>query len=169
MEKQTEITIRKYKRTDEKAVTRLLEGLKKHIVSVDTFDTEDMQKGYAEAGMKYTIGLVSKSKGAIYVAETEDGQLVGYIVAVPKTSDESGRLGTKKDVKYGEIFDLFVDKKYRTKKIGKELMNLAETFLKKKGCTDITLGVFSPNLIARKFYERLGYELYDITYIKKVK
>jgi ribosomal protein S18 acetylase RimI-like enzyme len=168
--KRKSVGIRTYEGKDRKAITQLLDELQDLIASVDSFGTEDRKTGFGRASLMELIRGASKNNGVIYVAETKDKKkIVGMVTAFVLQKDELSRLGSKSGIRTGEIHSLYVRPSHRGEKVGKELMIQAESYLKEQNCTNIELGVFWPNVNARKFYEHSGYEPYNVTYIKRVK
>lgn len=61
--------------------------------------------------------------------------------------------------KRGNISELVVKKEYRSKGIGKKLLNYMENYLKNNDCEKIMIGVFAYNDKALKFYNENGYHI----------
>jgi|SRR5271154_6117731 GNAT superfamily N-acetyltransferase len=97
-------------------------------------------------------GIDSAPLHALWVAETSDGRLAGFLNAfVMRTIDTDARV---------EIAALVVDDAQRSRGVGKLLIEQAESWARENGWK--TIGLRS-NVIrdrAHKFYERLGYEHY---------
>ena len=70
--------------------------------------------------------------------------------------------------KEGEITELIVSKKVRSKGIGKLLMNKIEEYFKSVGCEYILVDVFAYNENAIKFYGKNGYHSRMYRNIKKI-
>jgi ribosomal protein S18 acetylase RimI-like enzyme len=62
----------------------------------------------------------------------------------------------------GWIYYLAVDPDYQRKKIGRRIMEKAETALKERGCPKINLQVRTSNRAVIAFYERLGFSNDDV-------
>lgn len=62
--------------------------------------------------------------------------------------------------KYGYISDLYVDKNYRKKGIGKELVDMSKKRFKKKGIKFMSLEVNHNNNHTIKFYNKYGFKEY---------
>jgi ribosomal protein S18 acetylase RimI-like enzyme len=97
-----------------------------------------------------------------------EGKVVGFSVAKILKKDRLGKLVSKSDIKSEEVTSLYVDAHYRGNNIGAMLMVKTESFLKKQGCMHIGIRIFWPNKNAHGFYKKLGYELYNATYIKEI-
>jgi GNAT superfamily N-acetyltransferase len=97
-------------------------------------------------------GIEAAPQHALWVAETGDGRLAGFLNAfVMRTIDTDARV---------EIAALVVDDAQRSRGVGPLLIEQAEAFGRENGCK--TIGLRS-NVIrerAHKFYERLGYVHY---------
>ena len=66
----------------------------------------------------------------------------------------------------GWIYDVEIDASHRGKGYGREVMLLAEQQCRQLGLTSLCLNVFGPNLVARRLYESLGYEITSQTMAK---
>lgn len=97
-------------------------------------------------------GIESISLHALWVAETSDGKLAGFLNAfVMRTIDTDARV---------EVAALVVDDAQRSRGVGALLIEQVEAWGREQGCK--TIGLRS-NVIrdrAHKFYERLGYVHY---------
>ena len=56
---------------------------------------------------------------------------------------------------------LCVDKKYRKKGVGKNLIIKAKTIAHKKKCSRVLLDVSMENTTATRFYKKLGFRIYN--------
>ena len=97
-------------------------------------------------------GIEAAPLHALWVAETGDGRLAGFLNAfVMRTIDTDARV---------EVAALVVDDAQRSRGVGKLLIEQVESWARENGCK--TIGLRS-NVIrerAHKFYERLGYVHY---------
>jgi ribosomal protein S18 acetylase RimI-like enzyme len=66
------------------------------------------------------------------------------------------------------VYNLYVDKQYRNRKIGSHLLKLAEDYFKEKKCEFSRLQVFGTNDKAYKLYEKNEYKPRNINMIKKL-
>jgi len=83
--------------------------------------------------------------GAGFLVAQQDNIVVGYIIFWIRYEDE------------GHIISLAVDKSYRRKGIGVELVNYAIDIFKKCNIREIKLEVRIGNHGAREFYTKLGF------------
>lgn len=70
--------------------------------------------------------------------------------------------------KYIEMDNVVVDEAYRSKGIGKLLVDATLALAKKEGCRIAMLDAYIPNSAAHKFYERHGFEAKGYHFIKKI-
>lgn len=89
----------------------------------------------------------------IFVAEDENGQVMGYAFVVFQQYMDNNILT---DIKTLYIDDLCVDESLRGQHIGKQLYEFVLNFAKQEGCYNVTLNVWSCNESAMKFYEKCG-------------
>lgn len=68
----------------------------------------------------------------------------------------------------GMVGNVYVYEKHRRKGIARKLMEWAEDWSKERGCTRMTLNVFSNNAGAVNLYERLGYKMISQTMEKEI-
>jgi ribosomal protein S18 acetylase RimI-like enzyme len=83
----------------------------------------------------------------LFVAETADGQVVGYAAVGPERDGESGR---------GEVYAIYVEPSRQARGAGRELMAAGTAWLAARGLLPFILWVLTANQPARRFYERLG-------------
>ena len=70
--------------------------------------------------------------------------------------------------KQGEITELIVSKKTRSKGVGQQLMKKLEEYFKSLDCEYILVDIFAYNDNALKFYHKQGFHPRMITSIKKI-
>lgn len=68
----------------------------------------------------------------------------------------------------GYIYDFVIFEQYQGQGYGKQTMKEVEVLAKELGITQIGLNVFGHNDIARSLYEKMGYEITNITMVKKI-
>lgn len=94
---------------------------------------------------------------AVFVALV-DGELVGFI----RTSlDADGPLPAHVDT-------LFVDEGHRGAGVARALMETAERWCLDRGAAEIGIEFIAPNDSARHTYERLGYQPFLVTYMRRL-
>ena len=78
-------------------------------------------------------------------------------------------IGTKiYSSKYLEMDNVVVDEKYRSKGIGKLLVDAAEAKAKAEGCRTMMLDAYVENHAAHKFYFREGFVVKGFHFLKKL-
>ena len=112
-------------------------------------ETVESEKKYLEGRLK-----AIKDKKAIHLLVFCKNKLIGAsdIHMMDKTEKHIGVLG------------ISIAKNFRGEGVGKILMNLVEEEAKKKlpDLKMITLGVYSPNTVARDMYKKIGFVEYGI-------
>jgi ribosomal protein S18 acetylase RimI-like enzyme len=98
----------------------------------------------------------SSSDGAILVAE-EEGRIVGFASGLVETRQDRERLAVI-DFRNGVVPELYVDPQWRRRGIARALLESLDEYFRARGCGASVIEVFAPNVGARSFYERLGYE-----------
>ncbi|MCM1104881.1 MAG: GNAT family N-acetyltransferase [Clostridium sp.] len=108
-------------------------------------------------GTKYSDSQLSEMIGddtrPIFVAEDENGQVMGYAFCIFEQHTDDMILT---DVKTLYIDDLCVDEQIRGQHVGKKLYEYVIDYAKENGCYNVTLNVWSCNEAAMKFYEACG-------------
>lgn len=93
----------------------------------------------------------------VYVAEADDGNVVGFSSGAVRTGDESFD---------GELFTLYIYKEYQGRGMGRSLFNAIASALYRQGAQNMVLWTFADNP-ACAFYEYLGGRLVDRRFIRK--
>ncbi len=92
----------------------------------------------------------------IWVAEAEDGEIVGQVFLMLLSRNEE----TADGVSRAYIFSFRVKEKVRNIGLGGFMMNFVEDWARERGFTHLRLNVERINLDARRFYERHGFVVY---------
>ena len=98
---------------------------------------------------------VKDQNGKCYLA-LEDNKVIGLIMGIIRQYDEYDYLDYKCP-KEGEITELIVTSKIRSKGVGQALMKKLEDYFKSVGCEYIIVDVFAYNQNGIKFYDKQGY------------
>ena len=143
------------KKYDEQIKDLLLE-LQEHLVKLDKEGFNIASEEYREKYFEKTMEAIENNEGKILLYEDKE-QIVGLIVGI---------VNNEKTIRYdfnapkrGRITELVVNKEYRNKGIGKELLNSMKEYLKSIGCEKILIAVFGYNKGAIKFYKENGYHV----------
>ena len=106
---------------------------------------------------KYTADelteLLKNEKNPIYVAANEADICVGYAFCQLREQPFSNNMVP---FKYLFIDDLCVAQQARGQHIGERLFEHVKNEAKQKGCYEVTLNVWTGNISAEKFYEKMG-------------
>lgn len=94
----------------------------------------------------------------------ESGRVVGYMVC--KTFQTPAHM--RPDLKMAELEHTFIEPEHRKKGIGIEMFENFEIWAKEKGCNLLTVTAAAKNVLAKDFYTKVGFELSDITFQKKI-
>lgn len=128
------------------------------------------KEGYNIVGNDYrdkyfakTMEEVKKCNGKILLFKDNE-KIVGLVVGLIN-NDETEEYDFKAP-KRGRITELIVDKEYRGKQIGKQLLDTMKEYLKSIECEKILIAVFGYNESAIKFYEKNGYHIRMIDMIE---
>lgn len=112
------------------------------------------QLGYRSEGEEIArrlMGMESSPDHAVFVAETPDGEVAGWIgVFVFRCVEADPR---------AEISGLVVDERARSLGIGRRLLERAEDWAREKGCVSASVRSNVIRERAHAFYERHGYKL----------
>ena len=145
----------------------LLVELEEYIVSIDKDNLDQIHPEYKEKMANLDLENVKKNNGKCYIA-VENDTAIGLIMGCIFPYGEYDYLDYKCP-KRGEITELIVSKKVRSKGIGKMLINKIEDYFKAVGCEYIIVDIFAYNENAINFYNKNGYHSRMFTNIKKIK
>ena len=112
------------------------------------------------------LNEVNNYNGKCYLY-IEDNKAVGLIMGIIPSYDEFDYLDYKCP-KCGEITELIVTSKIRSKGIGQELIDKMEEYFESLGCEYVIVDVFAYNEIGKKFYNKNDYHVRMETMIKKI-
>ena len=147
-------------------VRDLLTELEEYIVSIDKDNLDQVHPEYREKMAIIDLEEVSQNNGKCYLA-VEDGKAIGLIMGCIFPYDKYDYLDYKCP-KRGEITELIVANKIRSKGIGQESDNKMEEYFKSVGCEYVIVDVFAYNEKAINFYNKKGYHPRTYTDIKKL-
>jgi len=97
----------------------------------------------------------------VFIAEDETGKPIGFIRMVIQTDYYSGE-------EHAHLNDIVVTEAAEGKGVGKLLLAKADTWAKEKQARWITLNVFDKNFRARSVYEKAGYKIEWVKYLKNL-
>ena len=147
-------------------VKDLLVELEEYILSIDKDNLDQLHPDYREKMAVLDLEEVNEYDGKCYLA-IENDKAIGLIMGIIPTYDEYDYLDYKCP-KLGEITELIVTKKVRSKGVGKLLMSKMEEYFKSKNCEYINVDVFAYNQNGINFYKKDGYHSRMEIMIKKI-
>lgn len=147
-------------------VRDLLVELEEYILSIDKDELDQLHPEYREKMALLDLEEVNNYNGKCYLAIADD-KAIGLIMGCVPTYDEFDYLDYKCP-RRGEIIELIVTNKIRSKGVGQELINKMEEYFKSVGCEYIIVDVFAYNEIGINFYNKKGYHSRMETMTKKI-
>lgn len=147
-------------------VRDLLVELEEYILTVDKDELDQLHPEYREKMALLDLEEVKENDGKCFLA-IENDKAIGLIMGTIIKYDEFDYLDYKCP-KEGEITELVVTSKIRSKGVGQALMNKMEEYFKSVGCEYILVDVFAYNENGIKFYDKQGYHPRMHVGIKKI-
>ncbi len=147
-------------------VKDLLVELEEYIVSIDKDKLDQLHPEYREKMAILDLEEVNNYNGKCYLA-IENNKAIGLIMGCIPQYDKNDYLDYKCPPR-GEITELIVTNKTRSKGIGKLLIETMEQYLKSQGCEYVIVDIFAYNEIAKNFYNKNNYHPRMLTSIKKI-
>lgn len=147
-------------------VRDLLVELEEYILSIDKDELDQLHPEYREKMALIDLEDVKNNNGKCYLA-IENDKAIGLIMGTIPSYDQFDYLDYKCP-KRGEITELIVTSKIRSKGVGQSLINKMEEYFKSVGCEYVIVDVFAYNENAISFYNKKGYHSRMITDIKKI-
>ncbi len=144
----------------------LLVELEEYIISIDKDNLDRLHPEYRDKMAILDLEEVKNNNGKCFIA-VEDNKAVGVIMGIITSYGEYDYLDYKCP-KRGEITELIVSKKIRSKGIGKQLIKKLEDYFKSIDCEYIIVDVFAYNDLGINFYNKEGYHSRMLTKIKKL-
>ncbi len=108
----------------------------------------------SQEGEKYFEELIQKK---YVIITTDNGHIIGYL---------AGSINDKcsySNLQYGEINNMFIDSKYRGQGIGKALINEFKKYCCEHNIRNLKVVASAKNKNARDFYQKYGFNEFDIT------
>lgn len=151
---------------DSQDLLEMLKSFQAHLHDVDTaeeirtFASDDDARRY----LNKMIDDVDEMNGRLLVMEV-DGELVGFIQGIidPRNDLDNVMYQTTHNPQIeGWIGLVFVDQKYRGKRLGLKLMDSMKEHFISNGCSTMRLSVASDNIDTVSFYRKYGFKEHDI-------
>ena len=147
-------------------VKDLLVELEEYIISIDYDHLDQLHEEYRDKMAILDLEEIKKYNGKCYLY-IEDNKVVGLIMGIINQYDKYDYLDYKCPKK-GEITELIVSNKIRSKGIGQKLIKKIEEYFKSQNCEYIKVEVFAYNDNALKFYTKQKYHPRMVDMIKKI-
>ena len=156
-----------YEETYLEDVRDLLVELEEYIVSIDKDNLDTIHPEYREKMAIIDLEELEKNEGKCYLY-IENGKALALIMGCVRPYDKCDYLDYKCP-RAGNITELIVSQKLRSKGIGQELINKMEEYFKSINCEYVLVDVFAYNENAFNFYSKKDYHSRMHTMIKKIK
>lgn len=147
-------------------VKELLEELEEYILTIDKDNLDQLHPEYRDKMAILDLEEVNDNNGKCYIA-VEDNKAIGVIMGTIPPYDEYDYLDYTCPKK-GEITELIVSQKVRSKGVGQQLMQKMEEYFKSQNCEYVHIDVFAYNDTAINFYRKQGYHTRMLIDIKKL-
>ena len=147
-------------------VKDLLVELEEYILTIDKDNLDQLHPEYRDKMAILDLEEVNNNNGKCYIA-VEDDKAIGVIMGTIPSYDEYDYLDYTCPKK-GEITELIISKKVRSKGVGQQLMQKMEEYFKSKNCEYVHIDVFAYNDTAINFYRKQGYHTRMFIDIKKL-
>ena len=155
------MNIRKAKVEDIKEISNIL-------MQVSKLHSDNRQDIFKDKKMseiiKWSEDILKDNQKIVIVAESES-KICGVAVCKIKTINEHINI---KDTKIFSVDELCVDKDYRKKGIGSNLIEEAKKLAEENNCNRLELNCWKFNQDAMKFYKDIGFEEQRIFFEMKI-
>ena len=133
-----------------------MDDLGDEIAAMDPFGRCIREPGYGAEFVRQMLEDASGPDGLVLVAE-DQRRVVGFASGRVETRRERERLAVI-DFRNGVVPELYVSPGWRRRGLGRVLLARLEEHFRGRGCQASVIEVFAPNVGARVFYGRVGYE-----------
>ena len=110
------------------------------------------------------VARIRKENGfpnVAFVARTSEGERAGFVWVARTHNDFTGQLEAS-------LMSQYVEKPYRGKGLGHQLLETAEAWAQQQGLPRISLCVGANNTMGQRLYESLGYQVETLRMSKKL-
>jgi ribosomal protein S18 acetylase RimI-like enzyme len=149
----------------EKAVVRLMAELQDYERELNSNLTPGSTM--AAGHLDYLLQICEAQSGKIFLS-LDDDEVVGFIVVFLEALDEGDLHLITEFRQYGYISDLLVTQTHRGSDAASSLMKAAEQHCLSAGVRRVKLSALPDNQQARRFYEKSGYAVVEVTYCKNI-
>jgi GNAT superfamily N-acetyltransferase len=159
------VDIRWFEEADRGQVEALMDHFGDEIAAMDPYGRCIREQGYGAEFVRQMLEAASGPDGVVLVAE-DKGRIVGFASGQVETRKERERLAVI-EYRNGAVPELYVSPEWRRRGLGSALLARLDEHFRARGCQASVIEVFAPNVGARDFYGRLGYEERDIWLCKR--
>jgi ribosomal protein S18 acetylase RimI-like enzyme len=145
-----DFVIRRGRREDAPAAARLwMQSAQEHAA----YDPVYATSAEAERTMRrFLADLASSSHSFLLVAESDSGEVVGFISGELREGSPTFHSKT-----WASVDDVFVAEEYRSLGVGRALIEAVKAWARERDAHGVSLQVAAANARGRKFYEELGF------------
>jgi ribosomal protein S18 acetylase RimI-like enzyme len=154
------VEIRRFEENDRGQVEALMDDFGDEIAAMDPYGRCTREPGYGAEFVRQMLEDASGPDGVVLVAK-EKGHIVGFASGRIETRQDRDRLAVI-DFRNGVVPELYASPEWRRRGRGSALLAKLDEHFRARGCQASVIEVFVPNVGARDFYKRLGYEERDI-------
>ncbi len=113
------------------------------------------------------IKSMINSPNSDYILVIEDEKVIGYALIEERESPYKEYDSFTED-HYAFIYELVILPEYRNKGYGKKIIDEATIWAKSRNLTSIELNALCNNYSALAFYERVGFETFQVKFRKEI-
>lgn len=136
------------------------------MVEIDPWERLQRAPGHGRLYLRRLQEQTASHEGFILVAEA-DGRSAGAAFALVRRFPAFER-AAERPTRMGYLADLSVLPPWRGRGIGTRLLREVEARFRRAGCDQTSLGVFVPNVGARRLYDRMGYSPRGMFLVKRL-
>lgn len=155
--------IRTYRLEDAAEVERCFIELQDYERNIEPLRAEG--KAVFRKYLEFMFAQVEKTSGVVFVTEV-DGRIVGFVSVWARVPENEA---INAPGEYAYVSDLVVLPEFRGRQLGFKLLQAAEDYAVRQGATRLVIGVLARNRVARRLYERFGFEESQVNMSKSLR
>lgn len=156
-----EVLVRKAGTDDRPLLERFMAGLQAHECTLE--ENRTAPGNATVAHVDYMMEDMARNSGCAFIAEI-NGQPVGFVVC--SIDEDNGAYVKPEQRRFGYINDIFVDETARGAGVADLLVAAAEAHCRAQGVDQMRLYALANNKLARAYYDKSGWSLYEVSYRK---
>jgi len=158
-----DVLVRKAGTDDRQLVERFMAGLQAHECTLE--DNRAAPEDSTKAHVNHLLDDMARNSGCAFIAEI-GGQPVGFVAC--SIDEDNGAYVKPAHRWFGYINDIFVDENVRGAGVADLLVEAAEVHCRAQGVNQMRLYALANNKLARAYYEKSGWSLYEVSYRKSL-